>query len=135
MIITFNIGYTEGYIMLKLFMLIFLVSFAHAEDSSILGNVYQEAILFFTLFGIMSILSFLVSRKNAREYEREHPLEERKAIVRERELVDLFLNSSYIKIKGKAIILLELSQLLEDRAINQEEFKILKHKLCVGSRF
>ena len=122
--------------MTKLLILTFLFSFAQAETTgtNALDGIFKEAILFFTLFGTMSIISYIISRKSAKKYENEHPLQDRKDAARERKLVDMFLNSSYTKIKGKATILLELSQLLEKRTISQEEFKILKHNLCSGSK-
>ena len=123
--------------MKKLFLLVGLFSFAQAQgiEANALNGIFQDALMFFTLFGTMSIISFIISKKNARSYELKHSVEDRRAIARERKLVDMFLNSSYVKIKGKATILLEISQLLEDKTINKEEFQILKHNLCVGSKF
>ena len=123
--------------MKKLFLLVGLFSFAQAQgiEANALNGIFQDALMFFTLFGTMSIISFIISKKHAKSYELNYSIEERKATARERKLVDMFLNSSYVKIKGKATILLEISQLLEDKTINKEEFQILKHNLCVGSKF
>ncbi len=88
-----------------------------------------EAILFISLFGTMYIISYFVSKKQAEIYENEHPVQERKDAVRKEKLVDMYLNSSFIKIKGKCTVLLELSDLLNKKTINKDEFNILKKSL------
>ena len=96
-------------------------------------TILSEAVLFIALFASMSIISYFVSRKNAKIYELEHPLQERKDTLRKRELVDNNLNSSIIKIKGKDAVLLDLSKKLEKKRINKEEFKMLKEYLYLSS--
>jgi len=93
------------------------------------SGIFTEAILFFTVFGTMSIISIIISRKNAKEYETEHSLKERKDIREKRELIDKFINTSKVKIKGKSKILSDFSKLLKDKTINKKEFKILKQEL------
>ena len=34
------------------------------------SSIYNEAILFFAIFALMGIISFIISRKNAKKYER-----------------------------------------------------------------
>lgn len=120
--------------MSKLLILIFLFSFAHAEgmDSDILDDIFKDAILFILFFGIISIISFIISKKNAEIYELKNPLQERKDATRKRKLIEMYLNSSSTKIKGKTAVLLELSKLLEKKTIDKEEFQILKDSLNIN---
>ena len=117
--------------MMKLFLLIFFFSFANAKgmDSDTLHGIVKDAVLFFTLFTIMSIISIIISKKHAKNYELKHPIHERKAAERKRKLIEHYLNSSSIKIKGKAATLLEISKLLEEKLIDEEEFEILKESI------
>ena len=92
-------------------------------------TIFNEAIVFFAFFAILAVVSVVISKKNAKKYEDQNPLQERKDAARKERLVDMYLNSSMIKIKGKDIILSNLSKLLEERTINEEEFKILKTSL------
>ena len=91
--------------------------------------IFNEAVIFFIFFVILAIVSIVISKKNAKKYERENPLQERKDAARKERLSDMYLNSSMIKIKGKDIILSDLSKLLKEKTINEEEFKILKSSL------
>ena len=117
--------------MIKLFLLIFLFSFAHAENmnSDPLNGIMKEAVLFFTLFAIMSIISIIISRKHAKNYELKNPLDERKATARKRKIIERYLDSFSIKINGKDAILLKISKHLENKVINEEEFEMLKEIL------
>ncbi|MCK9492113.1 MAG: hypothetical protein M0Q24_08475 [Sulfurimonas sp.] len=91
-----------------------------------------QAILFLSLFGLMFLISYFITKKGAKKFEDEHSLEERKEAVKKRELVDTFLNSSIVKIIGKDASLQELSNKLDKGAINKEEYNILKDTLKVS---
>ncbi len=57
--------------MLKLFLLnIFILSSAYAAEptQSDLNSIYTEAIVFVSVFGVMGIISFIISRRHAKEY-------------------------------------------------------------------
>ncbi len=95
-------------------------------------SIFSEAILFIALFATMSVISLIVSRKNAKTYALQHPLQERKDTTRKRKLVDMYLNSSSTKIRGKDAVLSDLLRVLEDNKINKEEFKILKDYLNIS---
>lgn len=92
-------------------------------------TIFNEAIIFFVFFVALAIVSFIISKKNAKKYEDENPLQERKDAARKERLADMYLNSSMIKVKGKDVILSDLSKLLEEKIINEEEFEILKSSL------
>ena len=101
-------------------------------DVNAMDTIFAQAILFFTLFGTMFIVSFFISRKGAKKFESEHSLEERKAAAKKEKLIDMFLNSSIIKIQGKEATLMDLAYDLKKGAINKEEFKILKETLAAS---
>lgn len=92
-------------------------------------NIFNDAILFFICFAILSIISLVVSKKSAKKYERENPLQERKDVARKDKLFERYINASMVKVKGKDIILAELSKLLQNKTIDEEEFQILKSTL------
>jgi hypothetical protein len=98
-------------------------------DASNMSAIFNQAILFFTLFGAMSIISYIFSKRSAKKYEVTHPLNIRIKEAREEELVSNFLNTSAVKIMGKKATLFELTKELKDGIINEEEFKILKKNL------
>lgn len=100
-----------------------------ALSSNDLSSIYSEAILFFTIFSIMAIISFVVSRRNAKKYELEHPIKERQDARIKDELIHAHLNSSSIKIMGKKAKHEELLKKLKIEAINEEEYRILKESL------
>ena len=125
----------KGKHMIKLFALVFLFSFVHAKEigSDVLDSIFMEAVLFITLFMLMWIISFFISRKHAREYEQENPLHERKADRRKKELIDRFLTVAHLREGDKTTALLWLSKLLKNNVINDEEFEILKEGLNISS--
>ena len=92
-------------------------------------TIFGEAIVFFILFATLAIISIFISKINAKKYERENPLQERKDAARKDKLVEMYINSSMVKVKGKDIILADLSKLLKNQTIDEEEFQILKSSL------
>ncbi|EDZ63668.1 hypothetical protein SMGD1_2112 [Sulfurimonas gotlandica GD1] len=98
-------------------------------DANAMDAVYNQAILFFALFGTMFIVAFFITRKSANKFEHENPLEIRKAAAKKEKLVSTFLNVSTIKILGKDATLQELTRKLDRGAINTEEYKILEQTL------
>ena len=92
-------------------------------------TIFSEAIIFFIFFTILAIISILISKKNAKKYERENPLQERKDAAKKDKLVEMYINFSMVKIKGKDAILADLSKLLQDKTIDEEEFQMLKSSL------
>ncbi|EHP30620.1 hypothetical protein SMGD1_2097 [Sulfurimonas gotlandica GD1] len=98
-------------------------------DANAMDGVYNEAILFFIIFATMSIISLIISKRNAKKYEQEHSIKERKDAKIKDELIQKHLNSSSIKIMGKKTKNEELLNKLNNGAINKEEYKILKDHL------
>jgi len=98
-------------------------------DANAMDAVYNQAILFFTLFGAMFIVAFFITKRNAKKFENENPLESRRVALRKERLVSTFLNVSTIKILGKEATLQELTHKLNRGAINTEEYVILKEAL------
>ena len=93
------------------------------------NEVLNEAALFFIAFAILSIISLVLSKKNAKKYELENPLKDRKAKARKERLIERHINNSLVDIKGKAYILYGLSKSLKKGIITEEEFQILKSSL------
>jgi|GEM_PF-5817236 len=93
------------------------------------GTIISEAIVFFILFATLSIISIFISKINAKNYERENPLQDRKDAARKEKLVEMYINYSMVKVKGKDTILAELLKLLKNKTIDKEEFQILKTSL------
>ncbi|PHQ65742.1 MAG: hypothetical protein COB99_02150 [Sulfurimonas sp.] len=98
-------------------------------DANGMETVYNQAILFFALFGTMFIVSFFITKKSSKKFEDAHSLEDRKAAVKKEKLVSTFLNTSTIKILGKDATLKELSNKLSKGAINKEQYTILEQTL------
>jgi hypothetical protein len=94
-----------------------------------LSGIYNEAILFFAIFAFMSIVSFVISRRNAKKYEREHSIQKRRELRIKDDLIHMHLNSSGIKIMGKKAKYEELLKKLNIGVINEDEYKILKESL------
>ena len=93
------------------------------------NEVLNEAVLFFVAFAILSIISLIISKKNAKKYELENPLQDRKDKARKEKLIERHINRSLVTIKGKDYIIAQLSKSLRNKIINEEEFQILKSSL------
>ena len=96
------------------------------------NEVLNEAVLFFVAFAILSIISLIISKKNAKKYELENPLQDRKDKARKEKLIERHINRSLVTIKGKDYILHQLSASLKKKILNEEEFDILKLSLEEG---
>jgi len=90
------------------------------------NEVLSQAALFFAVFAILSIVSLVISRRNAKKYELENPLEERRAKARKERLIERHIHNSLVSIKGKEYAIAGLLKSLEKKIINEEEFEILK---------
>lgn len=133
---SYNIGLKKDMTMLKLLLPIFLFSLAHAKelDANDLGSIYKEAVFFVAVFGVMAIISIIISKKNADKYEIENPIEERKAAkqkLRDEELKNQFKMRALDKDGDKIDRLMELSKMLENGIIDEEEFFSLKQSINI----
>ena len=88
-----------------------LVAFLNAGGASEaeLNGIYQEAILFVTVFGVMGIISFIYSRRHAKAYI------SKKAVVE--------LTPYQLACKKRVE---ELHKMLEDEVITTNEFELLE---------
>ena len=102
---------------------------SNVANAGIIDNIFNDAILFFICFTILSVISIVVSKKSAKKYEQEHPLQQRKDAAKKNKLLDMYINTSMVKVKGKDIILADLSKLVKNKTIDEEEFQILKSSL------
>ena len=93
------------------------------------NEVLSEAALFFVVFAILSIISLIISKKNAKKFELENSLEDRKEKVRRERLIERHINNSLVTIKGKAFILTELSKSVKKNILSEKDFQILKFSL------
>ena len=118
---------------MKLLLPTILVSFLNAKgiDSDNLGSIYTEAIVFIAVFGVMSIVSIIISKRNAKKFEAEHPLEERKAIRREEILKKELQDVQEVSKNSDLDKLIELSSMLKSDLISQKEFDTLKANLNI----
>ena len=74
-----------------------------------LDSIYMEAILFITVFGLMGIISFVYSKKHAKEYKPK----------------DVVLQDIKVDIAKENRVLI-LSKMLEDGTLTKDEFELLK---------
>lgn len=80
-----------------------------------LSSIYTEAIIFIAVFGVMSVVSYIVSTKHARE----HAIENRAKIDEER--LKAKENVSNKKSRFK-----ELSKMQESGLLKEDELNVLK---------
>jgi len=101
------------------FVAILMLVITHLNAQGIspeqLSSIYKEAVLFVIVFGTMGILSYIISKKNADKYAKEHPKKQKKDIKKEE-------NYNVDK-------LLQLSDLLEKGMVSKEEFLHFKKML------
>lgn len=110
----------------QLLVTLLISSYLHAEgiDPEELKSIYMEAALFVTVFGLMSIVSFIISRKHAKQNALKNLQR------RERESAN---NSQATPIEqpkeSEDKRTEELSKMLKDGLITEKEFQILKDNL------
>jgi len=83
-----------------------------------LSGVYTEAVLFVIVFVLMSIVSYTISTRHAKEYA----IENQKKIDADRE-------AKKDETKSKEDRVEELLKMLEDGMITNDEFKMMKKRL------
>ncbi|MEA3419020.1 MAG: hypothetical protein U9Q90_06430 [Campylobacterota bacterium] len=106
-------------------LLIFSSLHAEGIDPDELNSIYIEAALFVAVFGLMSIASFIISKKHA-EQNALKELQEEKAQeeVKKRSQMSSVECSNDISDETERIT--ELSKMLKDGLITDEEFQVLK---------
>lgn len=99
---------------------------AEAIEPEALNDIYVEAVLFVTVFAVMSIISFIISKRHAREYvgEETPPEEDSLVPVNEKE------NIEYVDMADdKRQRLNELTKMLKERVLSEAEFRLLRQSL------
>jgi len=83
-----------------------------------LNSIYIEAALFVLVILIMSIISYVISSKHAKEYA----IKNQKNIDAKREAEAEAINAKELRVK-------ELQKMLDDKMITDEEFKMMRKRL------
>jgi uncharacterized protein YacL len=98
----------------------FLTSVLYAKEipSEKLESIHTEAIAFVLVILVMSIISYKISAKNAREYALKNKL---KIQQQKQEKKD--------EIQNKENRVKELQQMLDDGLITNDEFKMMRKRL------
>ena len=116
--------------MLRVGVLIFLFMSLHAEgmDDTALEGIYAEATWFVAVIAVMSLFSFVISRRQARKYEEEQRLKklEQKEDILNEPVLDEFTD---VDSESEVDKLLELSKLHKEGLLSKEEFMAFKLKL------
>ena len=97
-------------------------------DPKILDGIYNEAILFVIVFTTMSIASWFWSRRNAKKYEIDNPLEERRAArkaAQDKEIRIISTKGKEFKDRRQK----ELLTMFSDNILYKDEFDLLKKNL------
>lgn len=106
-------------------LLIFTSLHAEGIDPEELDSIYIEAALFVTVFGLMSVASFIISKKHAKQNALKDL--QKKKLQKEAKK-----NSQMSSIRhtddatGETNRVKELSKMLKDGLITDEEFQTLK---------
>ena len=122
----------------QLFLPTLFLSSLYAEGISDekLNSIYTEAFAFVVVIGFMSLVSIYYSRKHAKEYEEDNPIEERQAAVKKAEeeaIKNQFIMRTVDKNGNKIERLVELKQMLDEGLITKEEFQVFKEKINIIS--
>lgn len=100
--------------MLKLILLllsIFTSLYANQASEQEMNEIYLEALMFVGIFGTMGIISYIVSKRHAKEYHKETaPQRELKKSMRQKRVEELY-------------------ELYEKKTLTLQEFKILEEYL------
>ena len=124
--------------MKKLFLPTLILSSVYAEgiNDKQLSSIYNEAIAFVLVIAFMSAVSIYYSKKHAKKFELDNPIEDRKAAIvkaQEEELKNQFLMRTVDKNGNKIDRLVELKEMLDDGLITPEEFQVFKEKIHIIS--
>ena len=100
---------------------------AQPLDPEVVQSLYIESALFVAVFTIMSIISIVISKKHAAQnLENDRKKREAKAeIERAQEEAEKSSPKASVEEPEKTARVSELSKMLEDGLISEEEFKIL----------
>ncbi len=120
--------------MFRITVFILFTSMLHAEGipEEKLGAIYTEALWFVGVIGVMAVISFVVSSRNAKRYEEQLAREKREVAV-EKEKVDEVMvtpvDEQSLEDGSSVDRLLELSQLHKEGLLSEAEFMVFKKEL------
>lgn len=90
---------------------IFTSLFAQEATEAQMSDIYSEALMFVAIFGSMGVISYIVSKRHAKEYHKETaPQRELKKSMRQKRLEELY-------------------ELYEKKTLTLQEFQILEEHL------
>ncbi|MEA3374150.1 MAG: SHOCT domain-containing protein [Campylobacterota bacterium] len=93
-----------------------------------LSDIYIEAILFVTVFTLLSIISYIYSKKHAKQYAKENPSSKQDVPETSKESDEAISADHTVTVKNETDRLMELSKMLKNGLITEEEFQLLKQK-------
>jgi len=98
---------------------------AKAINPDDLYDIYIEAILFVAIFALMSVISIVISRRHAKEYAQSNPVLKPDIPNKSAETTETDALSG----TNETDRLVELSKMLKEGVLTEEEFQLLKQKL------
>ena len=104
--------------------------FAEGMDEAALEGIHTEALWFVAVIAVMSVVSFVVSRRNAQKYEEK--MRQQKAQQQEKEAEVSVAETEVVEPQTDVLEvdrLLELSKLHKEGLLSYEEFMAFKTKL------
>ena len=104
------------------FLLTTLSLFAQAATEDELQGIYTEALLFVGIFGAMGVISYIYSSRHAKSYTLSEDEKQR------------IENKKRERVKREKRVE-ELSKMLQENLIREEEFSLLKHHYSKESDF
>jgi len=115
---------------------LFLINNVTAKGISdeALGPIYTEALWFMSVVGVMAVISFVISSRNAKKYEikmlAKREREKREEVVKKRAEVVTVVPEEEPEVKVSEVDrLLELSKLHKEGLLSKDEFMAFKMKL------
>jgi len=106
-------------------LLIFSSLQAEDIDPDTLNSIYIEAILFVTVFGLMSVASFIISKKHAKQNALKD-LQKKRLQEEADKKSQVHPDAQPNDISDETKRVKELSKMLEDGLITDKEFQTLK---------
>ena len=106
-----------------------VIEAAEGIPDEALGSIYTEALWFVGVIAVMAIISFVISSRNAKQYQ------EKMAIKRTQEREIEIVNKEYIPSRDSKIDdrIVALSKLRDQGLLKDNEFTILKRHLVAES--
>ncbi len=99
-------------------LLPFISLHAKEVDPQQMNAIYTEAIWFVVVFGVMGIISYIYSSRHAKQYTYDQA---------DKVALDKLLASEQVKQREERLD--ELSKLVDDGLLSEEEFQILRANL------